>query len=318
MYFNMAYELKKELSHDFLQPAEKISIFSDVSMTLKGTSMRGNINGIGISEKEDGDYALRVYTGKELSTSAVARYLGINAKDLIVKAIGPISTLHSHQRHRPYQPGLSVGHYNVSAGTLGCLVKTEQGKICILGNNHILADTNRGKSDDCILQPGMGDGGLRVKDRIAGLYTFGEIQEGRRVNRSDWALALVDNPEDIFPAIPDIGSVNGVTKGSQKMKVVKYGRTTGLVDGRITSVSADIKVDYGEFVAIFEDQLEIQGYNPWNGQPVGFASGGDSGALVMEKNSNVAVGLLFCGTQEGTSFANPITEILERNQLIIL
>ena len=41
-------------------------------------------------------------------------------------------------KFRPIQPGISIGHYLVTAGTFGCVVQ-RNGKRYILGNNHVLA-----------------------------------------------------------------------------------------------------------------------------------------------------------------------------------
>ena len=44
---------------------------------------------------------------------------------------------------RPVHCGVSIGHMNISAGTLGCLVEIE-GNRYALSNNHVLANTNAG------------------------------------------------------------------------------------------------------------------------------------------------------------------------------
>ena len=80
----------------------------------------------------------------------------------------------------PATPGYSLGHHNITAGTLGCLVRdirrcycklekdcgcsaTRQersGNYLILSNNHILADSNQAQLGELILQSGPVDGGL--------------------------------------------------------------------------------------------------------------------------------------------------------------
>ncbi|MHB8155994.1 MAG: hypothetical protein ACYDEQ_01120, partial [Desulfocucumaceae bacterium] len=66
-------------------------------------------------------------------------------------------------RMRPAQPGVSIGHYKVTAGTLGAIVKGEfPGGIAILSNNHILANGTSGadglsRKGDRILQPASYD-----------------------------------------------------------------------------------------------------------------------------------------------------------------
>ena len=62
------------------------------------------------------------------------------------------------EKWRPAPGGVSIGHINITAGTLGCLV-LKGGELFILSNNHVLADSNQGKKGDAIIQPGKHDGG---------------------------------------------------------------------------------------------------------------------------------------------------------------
>ncbi len=79
-------------------------------------------------------------------------------------------------RWRPALGGVSIGHINITAGTLGCLV-WKGGELFILSNNHVLADTNLGKKGDPIIQPGKYDGGT-LADQIATLEEFVPIDFG--------------------------------------------------------------------------------------------------------------------------------------------
>jgi hypothetical protein len=72
---------------------------------------------------------------------------------------GPLYAFQSPTgRFRPAPGGVSIGHYLITAGTLGCLVK-KGGKLYILSNNHVLANSNDASIRDAILQPGPYDGG---------------------------------------------------------------------------------------------------------------------------------------------------------------
>ena len=90
---------------------------------------------------------------------------------------GQMKALHT-SKHRPAPSGVSIGHYNITAGTLGCLV-SKGGKTYILSNNHVLADENYGITGDEIIQPGAYDGGATA-DTIASLadYIPIEFEEG--------------------------------------------------------------------------------------------------------------------------------------------
>jgi hypothetical protein len=74
-------------------------------------------------------------------------------------------------RFRPAPGGVSIGHHEITAGTLGCLVK-KNGEMVILSNNHVLANSNDAQVGDPILQPGPYDGGRFPNDHIADLTQF--------------------------------------------------------------------------------------------------------------------------------------------------
>jgi hypothetical protein len=90
------------------------------------------------------------------------------------------------------------------------------------------------------------------------------------------------------------------------MLVGKCGRTTQLTTGRITDISATIRVNYGASgSALFADQLAIQSINA---SP--FSGGGDSGSSIWTWNANRSpVGLLFAGGGN-VAFANKIGRVL--------
>ena len=77
-------------------------------------------------------------------------------------------------RFRPtIPPGVSIGHYKVTAGTFGYLVTDKStGEKLILSNNHVLANSNDSVVGDAILQPGAIDGGQNPGDIVATLQRF--------------------------------------------------------------------------------------------------------------------------------------------------
>ncbi len=82
------------------------------------------------------------------------------------------------ERWRPAPGGVSIGHYKVTAGTLGCAVKDPAtGERFVLSNNHVLANSSSGEdgrasAGDPVLQPGSYDGGKPEDDTIARLKRF--------------------------------------------------------------------------------------------------------------------------------------------------
>ncbi|MEZ4700227.1 MAG: hypothetical protein R2834_07860 [Rhodothermales bacterium] len=84
----------------------------------------------------------------------------------IIRALADRTT-----RYRPAPGGSSIGHIDITAGTLGCLVR-KNGQTFILSNNHVLANSNAAVVGDPILQPGPFDGGRFPQDQIATLAEF--------------------------------------------------------------------------------------------------------------------------------------------------
>lgn len=109
----------------------------------------------------------------------------LSAEDEIPKEISGIRTdvlqvgrleaqIGPRDRIRPTIPGgVSVGHYKITAGTLGVMVKDrDTGDPFLLSNNHVLANSNEALVGDPILQPGPTDGGRNPDDIVARLERF--------------------------------------------------------------------------------------------------------------------------------------------------
>jgi len=219
-------------------------------------------------------------------------------------------------RLRPLQPGGSVGHFKITAGTIGAFAKERKsGNVVILSNNHVLANENAAKAGDAIIQPGDFDNGKRPKDTVAKLAKFVKLTPNG-ANLLDAAIARVQKSID-FDAqkYQGIGALAGV-RGDPLVPgvaVAKVGRTTGLTRGRITAIEVDnVVVEYDLGAVSFDDQVEIEstGDSP-------FSAGGDSGSLILDDELG-ACALLFAGSETGGSngrgltYANPIEVVLKK------
>lgn len=234
------------------------------------------------------------------------------------------------QRLRPALGGLSIGHTDITAGTLGCLVRRGN-DIYILSNNHVMANSNEASLGDPIIQPGPIDGGNDPTDRIATLAEFipitfpagGDNDAGdstcplatglasglntvatiigskarmqaistRAVeNLVDAAIAGPVDPTVVSNDILGIGEIQGTREGDLGLEVQKSGRTTGYTTGQIEQIDVTVNVQFG-------------------GNRVGTFSdqlicsdmsrGGDSGSAVLDMDRNL-VGLLFAGSDTMT------------------
>ena len=236
------------------------------------------------------------------------------------------------ERHRPAPGGVSIGHRDITAGTLGCLVK-KNGQTFILSNNHVLANSNAAEIGDPILQPGPYDGGRFPDDHIADLEQFipiniignpsecpiatsianflngiarllgssvqlQAIDQQATANLVDAAIARPLNPDDVKDEILQIGTIQGAAEGELGMAVKKSGRTTGFTTGEIQQVDVTANVQFGEGkIAQFTDQLMA---GP-------MSQGGDSGSAVLN-DDNRLVGLLFAGS-DSTTIMNRIQNV---------
>lgn len=209
---------------------------------------------------------------------------------------------------RPVPIGVSTGHPDVTAGTIGCRVKDIAGNIYALSNNHVYANSNNASIGDNVLQPGSADGGSDPADAIGTLAAYVEIDFSGEDNYIDAAIALcseatLDNatPEGDGYGIPNSDVFTGEVLG---LAVQKYGRTTGLTKGSVSEVNATVNVGYGVGTAVFVNQIVI------TGERGKFSKGGDSGSLIVTDDEDCnPVGLLFAGGGRRT-IACPIDAVL--------
>ncbi len=302
-----------------------------------------NVVGVGVGYKvsqgiQTDELSLVVSVTRKEAPSA------LSVNDLVPKILDGIKTdvvetgvlrafdLGPRDRWRPVvPPGVSVGHYRVTAGTFGCLVR-RGGEVLILSNNHVLADTNKGKIGDAILQPGVVDNGV-AEDRIATLIDFVPLDFGAApsecpfadvttrllnyvagafgsshklqavkqtpgVNQVDAALARPLSPDLVSNEILYIGKPVGTGEATLGTVVQKTGRTTGHTQGTITQIDATLRIQYDGASALFTNQLVA---GPMS-QP------GDSGSAVLDMERRV-VGLLFAGSEAATVI-NPMAQVL--------
>jgi hypothetical protein len=199
----------------------------------------------------------------------------------------------------------------ITAGTLGCFVtRAKEGAVddLILSNNHVLANENLASKGDSIVQPGKIDGGRSPRNRVGFLDRFVILKKRR--NQVDAATAsLAEGVEYYYNWLEGLGKIAGVRSEplDEGDRVFKFGRTTGLTEGRVSAIELDnliVGYDIGDLH--FNDQIEIE---PVGSKP--FSLGGDSGSLIVDGRRR-AVGLLFAGNDADATYANPIETVLDR------
>ncbi len=329
------------------------SIYKALQKNRKRILDMDNVVGVGVGYKEKGgkdtrDESVVVFVKKKVNKEDLRSHQMIPEKvedsktDVI--EIGEIKLLTNTGRYRPIRPGCSIGHYAISAGTLGAVVRDRRtGEKLFLSNNHVLANVTNGrdgraKEGDSILQPGAYDGGKIDKDVVAHLYKYAPISKVMSESECPVAAAAVSTVNNIFRFVKptysmklmkssnqnnivdaalakpinlqinedilEIGKVSGVAEPKLGDRVKKSGRTTGYTEGNIKAVDVTMKVSLGG-----------DSYAVFTEQILSdIKSGpGDSGSLILDSNNN-AVGLLFAGSDTATLF-NRITNVMNELEI---
>jgi hypothetical protein len=180
---------------------------------------KSNVVAVGVGEetvdgKKTGREAVICFVQKKMPLET------ISAQDIVPQALddggSPVATdvveiglvkalaVADHRRkHRPIVPGISVGHYKITAGTLGLIVEKD-GEAHILSNNHVLADSNHAALGDKIYQPGPYDGGNTTSE-VAVLSHFVPIHfDTTSENLVDCALARINTAVVVPPPEPPV------------------------------------------------------------------------------------------------------------------
>lgn len=318
--------IEEQLTHQVTQAvgARSVDSFAGAG-NIQGVGVELGDEGASANAADPGEPSLTVYVAEAVSPdqvrSVLADSLGVQTSTadevpLNVVVTGIIDAQPHRFRIRPAPGGVSVGHFTVTAGTLGCLSRGRSAprinRLLLLTNNHVAANSNDARYGDCISQPGNFDGGRCPADQIAILERFVPINFSGGANFVDCATGWC-RPERVrrelvflsggaqrffrigsVPTIPVLGTTVG-----------KSGRTTQLTSGRITGVGVTVNVNYGGGrVALFRDQMAIRAASG------DFSAGGDSGSVIWTwDSSRRPVGLLFAGGG-GTTFANRMDRVL--------
>lgn len=280
--------------------------------------------------------AIRVGVTKKVSL------ILLKSKDRIPKKVDGMETdvfetempvaLDRTSKHRPAPGGVSIGHPDVSAGTLGMIIRDEFGVPFILSNWHVLAGSNDAEIRDQTWQPGKADGG-GPSDVIGRLSKFAPIHfeddestcpiarlaaflinlpaklagsktrlapKSIEMNKVDCAISQPLDFSDVSDEILEIGKPIGFVDAKVGSAIKKSGRTSAITHGTVQSIDGVAKVNYGGGrVAVFTDQIITSA----------IASPGDSGSVVLNE-SNEVVGLLFGGSDTLT-IVNKISNVIE-------
>tara|TARA_R110000772_G_scaffold249530_2_gene363876 strand:+ start:44194 stop:45246 length:1053 start_codon:yes stop_codon:yes gene_type:complete len=269
---------------------------------------------VGYKEKEGktlGGICVKVYVNRKLKLNDIPEELQVPSNCDVVersfaipnpmygpngeRLIGTYDDIPENRlRQDPIRPGVSVGNYGITAGTLGLFCYNKKGERGILSNFHVLAGHENFEIGDPILQPGAFDGGLVETDVIANLSKI-ELS-----GKADSAFAILNGSRNVIPTtVRDRVYFTDVASLDIGDEVEKEGRTTGHTSGFVTAIG-EWTINYGAFgyqtIKSYEIRPTMTG-QPF-GQNVEVSYGGDSGAVWYKKERGrkiLACGLNFAG-----------------------
>lgn len=326
-------ECKKQIEQKLVEAASSNAM--SIARMRNAVDSAG-VQGVGISSSYaflGGEASLIVYVESSADVEQVRRELvdvmGVRAasSDSIpveVEVTGPITAYTTNKsKFRPAPGGASVGHFQITAGTIGGWARgrgdDRRRRLLMLSNNHVLANSNAGKFGDSIIQPGSADGGLNPADRIAILERFIPINfAAGSTNFVDCATGWCWPDRVRRDHVYHRGSAtatffrigNAPIEPVFNMLVGKTGRTTDLTKGTVRATGVTVNVNFGSAVATFVDQFSVRSITSG-----AFSEPGDSGSIVWADRQGLPpVGLLFAGGG-GTTFCNRITRVYAALQI---
>jgi hypothetical protein len=274
-------------------------------------SLGRNVIGIGIGHKNDDPLTalcVQCYVERKLDPGAVPEGF------MIKKTLGSVQTdVIETGRFVAFQdaplepkaaPGSSIGlDYtapNVDPtviGTLGGFVKIDD-DYYVLGSNHVMMANGRVPKDKPIIFKIPNTFGQRVFASTTVYVPL--VQAGPNdPNHVDCALAKVENPELVATQFPDWIVYSDPVEPEPQMRVSKVDNTDNAT-GVVRSVNVHMRIDYRFGTYDFDDLVLIEGDY---GQ---FALPGDSGAIVVDRDSKKATALVIGGSSKYT-IACPLT-----------
>lgn len=280
----------------------------------KAYMSRNNVTGIDIGYKYvDGqktdDIVVRIHVKEKIPESSLET-VEIFPKEIdgipvdVIQAVYQQqiyieSTFERQTRLAAIQPGLSISHPKVTAGTFGAVVYDNvTSRPCILSNWHVLVGSFDASPGDPILQPGVADGGRLHRDKV------GQLERSILGRDGDAAIAFLDPASG--RTVLSAQFETGVVLKSARMFTVgetleKSGRTTGVTRGKVDGVGT-YKINYAV------GEREIDGFklvsvrdNNSNNEEI--SSGGDSGSIWYDPITKEGVGLHFAGETDASPTA---------------
>lgn len=272
---------------------------------------RDNVRSVGIGLDGNGEEVLIVRVSRGVSRqnvlpqSIVDENVVVEETERFRALVAPVQEdpedTDRKTKQRPVPMGVSTGHPNITAGTVG-FIMTDGSTQYTGSNNHVYADVNGGDPGDPIYQPGPTDGGTS-SDQSATLEGFVPLENGTLVDFA-WAATDVEHINDLA----EVGVPQGEPRRPQVGDtLVKSGRTTGVTTGTVEQVNVSVTVNYGNDQYTLEDQIFTSD----------MSDGGDSGSAALFQSDNAPAGVIFAGNSS-TSVLNQAVNVESESGLQIV
>jgi hypothetical protein len=214
----------------------------------------------------------------------------------------------------PVRPGISVGNtQRQTTGTLGIIVYDSQSDApCMLSNWHVLCGDAKVHAGEEITQPGPRHLGAMPPRTVAQLFKWLNLSSGY-----DAALARIV-PGTAFDSKAFGTNLAPLKIGKPQigMRLVKTGVTSGVTSAVVDGLDGSYEIDYTPFgdAVRWMDGIRLVPDPEQVGEEISLE--GDSGAVWIEPQKRLAVGLHF-GGEDGLgplaeyAVAHPLPRVLE-------
>jgi hypothetical protein len=264
---------------------------------------------IGVAPGTGKEYklAVRIFRGAEHCQADLLRGLGRHMDEIdLVTGI-------QYKPRLTIEAGGSIGHYKITAGTLGGFVEDDN-NYYMMSNNHVFANSNQCFGGDPILQPGPVDAGSSAPVIVGNLDKWFPLSKIAR-DGVDAAIAVFTDRIDFFHPwdYTGIGRIKKthVTNRMSVTRVIKRGRTTGVRRGTVSAFELDgVQIDYGTrndpAIVTFDDQVEVIGNPPGRE----FSAGGDSGSFIIDQDTLQVYALLYGGGRDANGIDRTLAHFI--------
>lgn len=313
-------------------PARRRRVVRDLSKAhkqdLRSTASlpwQTNVLGIAVSEKTTeykrcaGELCLKFYVRKKLARSR------LNSKELIpsvmqLESVGakvvtdveqyPYTPILHNGRFRPLRPGSSIGNFRgITRGTLGLIVrKVGDPTPLLLSCSHVLGLGGLGENGDTVEQPGDFD--VSTLQNAVGRVLEFTFLDPNFINEVDAGLVELNAGQQTDPAILGMNRPSGIDEVTiadlaqmSGLPLLRSGASTDLQPGTLEGVKASFRLFFEAINATFTySNLAVYRTD---------AAGGDSGAAVINGDTNNVIGLHIGGAGP-LGFFTPIRTVFDQ------